>query len=232
MSAPSSEIWRPGDQVSPHDASNTNIHSPEVFATIERGIDSLDKELRELTHPELKFEEHHAHNVLTAFMEKQGFEVTQHYLMPTAWVAKFTHGTGGRVIGVNSEMDALPGVGHACGHNLIAIAGVAVACGIKYTLEERDISGTVVLLGTPGEEGGGGKVILLEKGAYEGMDACLIAHAALAPWEGQNALDAAVSAYNSIAMLRQQMKPSHRIHGIFEGKDWAANIIPDYAKML
>ncbi len=125
-------------------------------------------------------------------MEKQGFEVTQHYLMPTAWVAKFTHGTGGRVIGVNSEMDALPGVGHACGHNLIAIAGVAVACGIKYTLEERDISGTVVLLGTPGEflcypndddnfltlttgeEGGGGKVILLEKGAYEGMDACLM----------------------------------------------------------
>ena len=92
----------------------------------------------------------HAHDVLTAFMTKQGFEVTQHYLMDTAWIARYTHGKGGRTIGVNSEMDALPGVGHACGHNLIAIAGVAVACAIKNALQKWDIDGTVVLLGTPG----------------------------------------------------------------------------------
>ncbi|KAI0685176.1 hypothetical protein BC835DRAFT_1385632 [Cytidiella melzeri] len=195
-------------------------------------------------------------------MKKQGFEVTPHHHLETAWVATFTKGHGGRTIGVNSEMDALPGVGHACGHNLIAIAGVAVACAIKAVLQEHNMSGKVVLLGTPGEEGGGGKVILLEKGAYEGMDACLMchpapgppssaslssclaiqrkiveyrghtAHAALAPWEGQNALDAAVSAYTSITLLRQQIKPSHRIHGIFEGKDWAPNVIPDNAKMI
>ena len=84
-------------------------------------------------------------------MSKQGFQVEQRHLMDTAWEARYTHRTGGRTIGVNSEMDALPGVGHACGHNLIAIAGVAVACAIKDALVENDIPGTVVLLGTPGE---------------------------------------------------------------------------------
>jgi len=119
-----------------------------------------------------------------------------------------------------------------------------------------------VLLGTPAEEGGSGKVALLEKGAYKGMDVCLMchpapgpigsvslssclalqrltveykghtAHAALSPWEGRNALDAAVLGYNNISALRQQLKPTHRVHGIFEGKDWAPNIIPDYAKFI
>lgn len=84
-------------------------------------------------------------------MSKQGWNVQRHHLLETAWVAKFSHGKGGRTIGVNSEMDALPGIGHACGHNLIAIAGVAVACAIKSVLEELDISGSVILLGTPGK---------------------------------------------------------------------------------
>jgi amidohydrolase len=158
-------------------------------------------------------------------------------------------------------MDALPGIGHACGHNLIAISGVAVACTIKTAMEKFNIAGKIVLLGTPAEEGGNGKDILLKNGAYEEMDACLMchpapgpqssislssslalnrseveyfghtAHAALSPWEGQNALDAAVLAYNNVSLLRQQVKPSHRIHGIFQGKDWTPNIIPDYAKM-
>ena len=84
-------------------------------------------------------------------MEKQGFEVTRHHLLETAWVAKYSRGNGGRTLGVNSEMDALPGIGHACGHNLIAMAGVAVACSVKATMEKFDISGSVVLLGTPGK---------------------------------------------------------------------------------
>jgi metal-dependent amidase/aminoacylase/carboxypeptidase family protein len=92
----------------------------------------------------------HAHDILTAFMEKQGFKVTKHHHLPTAWLATFSHGNGGRTIGVNSEMDALPGIGHACGHNLIAIAGVAVACALKAALSKWDISGTIELLGTPG----------------------------------------------------------------------------------
>ncbi|KAI0088228.1 aminoacylase 1-like protein 2 [Irpex rosettiformis] len=265
MSDFSSPLWEVGQELTLQGTGEE--YKSDFFDTVQESIELLDKELRKLSldisaHPELRFEERHAHDVLTAFMAKQGFEVTPHHLLETAWKATYSHGNGGRTIGVNSEMDALPGVGHACGHNLIAIAGVAVACAIKSVLQKHDISGKVVLLGTPGEEGGGGKVILLDKGAYEGMDVCLMchpapgplsaaslssclaiqrkvveyhghtAHAALAPWEGQNALDAAVSAYTNIALLRQQVKPSHRIHGIFEGKDWAPNVIPDYAKMF
>ena len=91
------------------------------------------------------------HDVLTAFVSDEGFDVQTQYLLPTGWRATYTRGHGGRTIGVNSEMDALPGIGHACGHNLIAIAGVAVACAIKAIMEKFDISGRIVLLGTPGK---------------------------------------------------------------------------------
>lgn len=92
-------------------------------------------------------------------MESQGFVVQRHYLLDTAWIATYTHhgpevkgGDAARpVLGVNSEMDALPGIGHACGHNLIGIAGVAVACAVKMAMETLGIDGKVVLLGTPGE---------------------------------------------------------------------------------
>lgn len=102
----------------------------------------------------------HTHDVLTDFLVKEGFQVTKNFCLPTAWEAKFTHGSAGRTIGVNSEMDALPGVGHACGHNLIAIAGVAVACALKDVLQEWNISGKIILLGTPGRSG---RVMLLGK---------------------------------------------------------------------
>lgn len=83
-------------------------------------------------------------------MSKHGFEVEQHYFLKTAWKATYTHGSGGRTLGVNSEMDALPGIGHACGHNLIAISGVAVAIAVKSVLQELNHPGKIVLLGTPG----------------------------------------------------------------------------------
>jgi len=263
------KVWRPDDktQATPSRPGSIEIYRPDILETIEAKIKELDGELRELSldihaHPELGFEEYHAHDVYTAFMKKHGFEVTKQFHLPTAWKATFSHGNGGRTIGVNSEMDALKGIGHACGHNLIGMSGVAVACAIKAALEQHNITGKVVLLGTPAEEGGSGKVILLEKGAYKGMDACLMchpapgpigsvslssclalerltveykghtAHAALSPWEGKNALDAAVLGYNNISALRQQLRPTHRVHGIFEGKDWAPNIIPDYAKFI
>ncbi|KAI0631377.1 amidohydrolase [Trametes polyzona] len=251
-----------------------NICRPEVISTIESKIRELSPELRKLSldiwnHPEIMWEEKYAHDRLSGFMASQGFFVTPHYLgVETAFRAAYTHPpTDGkareetRVIGVNSEMDALPGIGHGCGHNLIAMSGVAVSIAIKAALEEHDIPGTVVLLGTPAEEGGGGKITLLEKGAYEEMDACIMshpssgpphfsaiwpgvacqpieveffghgAHAASAPWEAQNALDAAFVAYASISALRQQIKPDHRVHGIIVGRDWAPNVIPDYAKL-
>ncbi|KAI6020158.1 hypothetical protein PISMIDRAFT_675148 [Pisolithus microcarpus 441] len=259
-------VWRPGDQRPRPPLSEGDVYRPDILEIIEKTIDELSPALRVLSqdihaHPELKFEERYAHDVYTSFVERQGFVVQRHYLLETAWVATYTHGQGGPVLGVNSEMDALPGIGHACGHNLIGIAGVAIACAAKAAMQKLAIDGKVILLGTPGEEGGFGKVELWEKGAYEEMDACLMchpapgppysvslssclamvklqvdfvghtAHAGLSPWEGQNALDAAVLAYTSIGLLRQQTKPTHRIHGIFEGKDWAPNIIPDNSTM-
>lgn len=110
-------------------------------------------------------------------MSSHGFSVTPHYLgLDTAFCASSALGTrpDSRIIGVNSEMDALPGLGHACGHNLIAVSGVAVAIAIKTAMQRHDISGTVVLLGTPAEEEGGGKIELLDRGAYAKMDACLM----------------------------------------------------------
>ena len=132
-------------------------------------------------------------------MASHGFEVTKHYLgLETAWKAEFTQGKGGRVVGVNSEMDALPGIGHGCGHNLIAISGVGVALAIKAALRAHDIPGKVILLGTPGtkflarvedlidagraaEENGGGKAILLQRGGYKEMDICLMSPLPLPP---------------------------------------------------
>ena len=119
-------------------------------------------------------------------MASHGFSVTPHYLgLATAWRAEFTFRPPGkeneknkggplRVLGVNSEMDALPSIGHGCGHNLIAMSGAAVAVALKAALERHAIPGTIVLLGTPAEETRGGKTILLERGAYEGMDACIM----------------------------------------------------------
>ncbi|KAF8349129.1 hypothetical protein F5887DRAFT_1071293 [Amanita rubescens] len=182
-------------------------------------------------------------------MEKHGFKVERKLHLETAWRATFFHRSGGRTIGLNSEV--------MC----------CFALALKAALVEFKISGKVSLLGTPAEEGGAGKAILLDKGAYMDMDICLMtkrisqplqqplqrieveysghtydscyaywpwliypclytAHAALSPWEGKNNLDAAVLAYNNISALRQQLHPAHRVHGIIEGKDWAANIIP------
>ncbi|OAX43969.1 amidohydrolase [Rhizopogon vinicolor AM-OR11-026] len=251
--------------------SNLSCHDynrDKVRHTVESVVDELDSSLRSLSlkihsHPELMFEETYAHNLLSDFMENHGFFVTRHYLgLETAFRAEYTYGKGGRTLGINSEMDALPVIGHACGHNLIAISGVGMALAIKSALETHKVPGKVVLLGTPGEEGGGGKIILLDRGAYKGMNACLMchpspgpelsssvpsslamqsldaeffgqsAHAGDAPWEGTNALDAAFLAYSGVAVLRQQIKPDHRVHGVIQGSEKrAANVIPDYAKM-
>ncbi|KAF8074690.1 amidohydrolase [Lyophyllum atratum] len=243
------------------------VLAAEIIKTIESKLDELDPQLRKLSldihgHPELAFKETYAHDIMADFMEKHGFEVTRHYAgLDTAWRAEYTVGSGGRVLGINSEMDALPGIGHACGHNLIAICGLGIAVAVKSALVAHCVPGKIILLGTPGEEGLGGKITLIERDAYKEMDACLMshpmsgpiasvsngptgaaqsmyidytghaAHAAAAPWEGTNALDAAVIAYSSISSLRQQMKPDLRVHGIIEGTNWTPNTIPDNARL-
>ncbi|KAF7970771.1 hypothetical protein HWV62_23118 [Athelia sp. TMB] len=205
----SAKVWRPDDDHNV-DSLVASLHEhaehSDVLDAIESCIESASEDLRKLSiriHdlPELKFEEKHAHDALTEFIEKAGFTVERHYLLPTAWKATYARGNGGRTIGINSEMDALPGVGHACGHNLIAIAGVAVALAIKAAMEKLDVAGTIVLLGTPGEEMGFGKDILFEKGAYEGMDACLMCHPAPGP-------PSSVSLSSCLALVRYEVKYS------------------------
>jgi len=159
---------------------------------------------------------------------------------------------------VLSEYDALPEIGHACGHNLIAVSAVAAGIAIKAGLGESGCQGTVVILGTPAEEGGGGKVILHDKGGFEGVDIVMMvhpatrnavygqypaiqrvevifrgkeAHASAYPHEGINALDAAVSAYVSISAMRQQIKSTDRVHGIIAEGGIKPNIIPARARM-
>ncbi|KAF8345069.1 hypothetical protein F5887DRAFT_1282817 [Amanita rubescens] len=181
----SSPVWRREDVSKPVPAKpgSSELFRPDILEFIDNHIEQCSQELRALSlgihaHPELRFKEYYAHDALTAFMEKHGFKVERKLLLETAWRATFSHGSGGRTIGLNSEMDALEGVGHACGHNLIAIAGVAVALAPKAAPVEFKISGKVSLLGTPAEEGGFGKAILLDKSAYTDMDICLMCHPA------------------------------------------------------
>jgi len=188
----------------------------------------------------------------------QGFKVTPGaFDLETAFVAEFSSKGGqGRVVSFNSEYDSLPGIGHACGHNLIAISGVAAAIALKAVFEKHEIPGKVKLFGTPAEENGDGKVKMIKKGAYDDVDISLMvhpgpfegcffrylaiqpceveyfgrtAHASGMPWEGINALDAVVLAYNNIGLLRQQILPTNRIHGIITDGGKAPNIIPDHS---
>ena len=182
------------------------------------------------------------------------------YGLETSFVTEF--GEGGRLVNFNVEYDALPGIGHACGHNLIATGSIAAFLGLVAAMKKHPIPGRVRLLGTPAEEGGGGKIKLIDAGAYEGVDASLMthpvagttfgtmgnatgisygtcvastkfratftgkpAHAAAAPHEGINALDAAVLSYNGTSMLRQQIKPEQRIQGVILEGGAKENII-------
>jgi len=202
------------------------------------------------SHPELGFEEHKAHEILTDLLDANGLTVTRGaYGLPTAFEA--VAGSSGPRIAVLCEYDALPGIGHACGHNIIGTAGAGAAIAAGALAEE--MGGTVVVLGTPAEEGGGGKVFLAERGAFDGIDAALMvhpagldlarfgaiaiqqvevtyhgraAHAAAAPQAGRNALDAAVLGYNNVAALRQHIRPDERIHGIFTEAGEAPNVVP------
>lgn len=223
----------------------------------ERAIDDASSDLREISlsihaKPELNYEEHHAHAILTDYLEARGFAVERGaYGLATAF--KAVTGSGSPTIAIFCEYDALPGIGHACGHNLIAISGLATGIALKAALGEGD--GTVLVLGSPAEEGGGGKIQMMERGALSGVDAALMlhpspgdaawpsmialeqvnveyfgrnAHAGAAPWAGVNALDAIVMAYASISAMRQQIRPTDRVHGVITKGGEKANIIPDH----
>ncbi|KAA8643333.1 hypothetical protein EYZ11_000875 [Aspergillus tanneri] len=228
------------------------------------------------SNPELAYEEYKAHDHICELfdgLKTEGYQVRRSaYGLKTACEIEYTHGSGGRVVTFNAEYDALPGIGHACGHNLIATSSIAAFIATCEAIKAQCPDGpgcTVRLLGTPAEESGGGKVQLLEKGAYKDVDASLMvhplpiiandpellsiatvlpggflandkirvtftgkpAHAAAAPWEGINALDAVVAAYVNISLLRQQILPSQKIHGIIVNGGNRPNIIPMSATM-
>ncbi|NXS93081.1 P20D2 protein, partial [Jacana jacana] len=205
--------------------------------------------------PELAYEEYQAHDAMTRFFSSAelpgaAWAVQPRYKLGTAFRAEWGTaapqgpGPGPLRIAFLCEYDALPGIGHACGHNLIAEVGAAAALGLKAALESlpqpAPLAVQITVLGTPAEEQGGGKIDLINAGAFDGLDVVFMAHpsqenaaylpdvaehdvtvkyygkashAAAYPWEGVNALDAAVLAYNNLSVLRQQMKPTWRVHG-------------------
>lgn len=207
-------------------------------------------------HPELKFEEYRAAAWLGEYLESRGYAVEMGaYGLPTALAARL--GDGAPRVALLCEYDALPGIGHACGHNIIAAAGAGAGAALAEVLPEA--GGSVVVLGTPGEEGGGGKILMARAGAFEGVDVAMMvhpagadlsamhvlavsqleavytgraAHASAAPHRGINALDGLVTAYTALAYLRQHIRPSERIHGIITDGGQAPNIVPERASGL
>ena len=221
-------------------------------------IDGIADELIDASHaihakPEIAFEEKFAHGLLTDKVEAAGLTVERHACgLDTAFVSLF--GEGDTEVGILSEYDALPGIGHACGHNIIATTGLGASLALAKL--NGDLPGKVRYLGTPAEESGNGKELMARQGAFDGLDAAMMvhpagidlitmpslavnevrvtytgkaSHASAMPFAGVNALDALVTAYQSIAQLRQHIKQSERIHGIFNEAGLAPNIVPDHA---
>jgi amidohydrolase len=201
-------------------------------------------------HPELGFEEKRACGWLCELLEGAGLEVERGVgELPTAFAARA--GSGPLHVVVCAEYDALPAVGHACGHNLIA--AMAAGTGIALARVADDVGLRVTVLGTPAEEGGGGKILLLQRGAFDGAHAAMMvhpsryemaempiiavtqfqaaytgkeAHASAYPFLGVNAADALVVAQTAVGLLRQQLRPGDRVHGIVTRGGDAPNVIP------
>ncbi len=222
-----------------------------VSALIDERADLLVSVSRAIhAHPELNYHEVFAHDLLTRTLHDQGLVVQQSaYGVATAFEA-VAGGSGPEVL-VLLEYDALPGIGHGCGHNVIAAAGLGA--GLAAAALADELGGRVRILGTPAEEGGGGKIAMARNGAFDSgvaammvhpadaellrMDSLAIqaidvvyhgreAHASAAPWEGRNALDAAVLGYMNVAALRQHIRPSERVHGIITDGGEKPNIVP------
>ena len=224
----------------------------------QRRADLIDTSHQIWANPELCFEEHFAHDLLSGVLESSGFAVERRaYGLDTAFVGRFGDPSAtGPTIAMLCEYDALPEVGHACGHNIIAAAGLGAALGAAAVVDA--LGGRLVVMGTPAEEGGGGKIAMMNAGAFEGIDAAFMvhpadadldsfwaiaihelhvqytgkaAHAAAAPEQGRNALDAAVLGYMNVAALRQHIGRAERIHGIITHGGDKPNVVPHRSAM-
>ncbi|NLY85871.1 MAG: M20 family metallopeptidase [Tissierellia bacterium] len=215
------------------------------------------KELNEFIYhnPELGYEEFKSSKAHIDLLKKYGFSVEEEYLgIKTAFKAYYNGKRPGPTIAYLSEYDALPGIGHGCGHNLLGTTSTGAGIVLRHLIDE--IGGTVVVFGTPAEETSGAKVIMVEKNAFDDIDVAMLAHPAAAyyksgtslalepiqftfkgkaahaasdPDKGINALDAVIMTFNSINALREHILPSARIHGVIVEGGKAANIVPDLA---
>jgi amidohydrolase len=250
-------------------ATATPLSSPhpgaaeELLARAEQAIEAASDDLLELSHdlhahPEEGYAEHRSVRAVADLLARHGVttEVGVHGL-DTALRA--STGSGGPTVAVLAEYDALPGIGHGCGHNVICSAAVGAFLGLHAVLSGGDVPGTALLLGTPAEEGGGGKELMARDGAFDGVDAVVMlhpfsydaavqpflgrrqlevtytgiaAHASAQPFMGRNALDAVVAGYQGIAMLRQHIPDTDRVHGVITNGGQRPNVVPETASAL
>ncbi|SPM38431.1 Metal-dependent amidase/aminoacylase/carboxypeptidase [Mycobacterium numidiamassiliense] len=227
---------------------------------VEDAVRRRGADLVELSHaihaePELAFAEHRSCAKAQALVAERGFEITEHAGgLDTAFRADF--GSGPLVVGICAEYDALPEIGHACGHNIIAASAVGTALALAEVADEQGL--TVALVGTPAEEAGGGKELLLRAGVFDDIAAAVMvhpgptdiaaarslalseavvqyrgkeSHAAVAPYLGINAADAVTVAQVAIGLLRQQLAPGQMMHGIVTVGGQAVNVIPGHATL-
>ncbi len=219
---------------------------------------AVDRHLDELVslshfvhaHPELCYDETASAHAVAEALRAGGLE-THEGVYDLATAVESRTGSGELTVAVCAEYDALPEVGHACGHNIIAATAVGAGLALAEVADEIDLS--VRVLGTPAEEGGGGKILMLERGAFAGVHAAMMvhpwpterlvgrclavahfdvtftgreAHASAAPWEGINAQDALTVSQVAIGLLRQQLPPGDQVHGVVTRSPGAANVIP------
>lgn len=234
--------------------------SATASTSVEDAVHRRRGDLVELSHaihaePELAFGEYRSCAKTQALVAEYGFEMTSPVGgLDTAFRASY--GSGSLVVGVCAEYDALPDIGHACGHNIIAASAVGTALALAEVADDLDL--TVVLLGTPAEEAGGGKILMLERGVFDDIAVAVMlhpgpvdiaaarslalsevdvtytgreAHAAVAPHLGLNAGDAVTVAQVAIGLLRQQLAPGQMVHGIVTDGGRATNVIPAHAAL-
>ena len=236
--------------------------SAQLAAALEARVDALAADLSEVVHtlhgdPETAYEEHRSAAFLVDLLNRHGIKAELGVFgLSTAVRAEI--GAGGPAIAILSEYDALPEVGHACGHNVIAATGVGAFIALAKTLEAdpEAFPGRVVFLGTPAEEGHSGKEVMARGGAFDDVDAAIMvhpyamdlaeqvwlgrrlltvtfsgvaAHASAQPFMGRNALDAASLAYTGIGLLRQQLPPADRVHAIITEGGQRPSVIPEKA---
>jgi amidohydrolase len=237
------------------------MNSKELKERVVASVDAHRPELIRVSDtihatPELGFEEHQAAALLTSRLEEAGFSVLRGVAgMETAFIASMQGQQPGPTVAFLAEYDALAGLGHACGHNIIAAAALGAGLAMETVLGE--LSGTIQVIGTPAEEGGGGKAIMVDAGVFDDVAAAMMihpsgrnllgrkaltaygvtveffgksAHAAAMPDEGINALDAILLTFAGINALRQHLRDDARIHGIISHGGDAPNIIPDYTQ--